>query len=222
MAGPISEMAKVSKLLRQLPTEAQALMTIVGSGMVGPERPDRLYAMYRTLDRYGPLGAAISAAAIRHGDRTAVVDELGSVSYRDMDRRSNALANAFRARGVGKDTGVGVLCRNHRGMFDASFGVLKAGGRVLYLNTDFAAPQAKEVCAREGVEMLVYDEEFADVVSGVDAPRGRFLAWTDDPERGPGDGPTLESLITTGNPAEPPKPAGPGNVVILTSGTTGT
>ena len=222
MADPISEMAKVTRLLRQLPTEAQALLTIVSSGMVGPERPDRLYAMYRTLDRYGPLGAAISAAAIRHGDRTAVVDELGSVTYRDMDRRSNALANAFRARRVRKDTGVGVLCRNHRGMFDASFGVLKAGGRVLYLNTDFAAPQAKEVCAREGVEMLVYDEEFADVVSGVDAPRGRFLAWTDDPERGPGDGPTLESLIATGNPAEPPKPEGPGNVVILTSGTTGT
>ncbi len=65
MAGPINEMAKVTKLLRQLPTEAQALLTIVSSGMVGPERPDRLYGMYRALDRYGPLGAAISVAAVR-------------------------------------------------------------------------------------------------------------------------------------------------------------
>src|SRR5579875_3116054 len=166
-------------------------------GIVAPERPDRLYAMYKALDRYGPVGAAISAAAIRHGDRTAVIDEIGSLTYREMDRRSNALANAFRARGIGPDMGVGILCRNHRGILDASFGVLKAGGRVLYLNTDFAAPQAKEVCAREGVQMLVYDEEFADVVGGVDAPKGRVLAWTDDVDRSRGDGPTLEGLIST-------------------------
>ena len=222
MMNPLSEMAKVTKLIRQLPTEAQALFTILNAGMIGPERPDRLYAMYKALDRYGPVGAAISAAAVRHGERTAVIDEIGSLTYRDMDLRSNALANALRARGMRANTGVGVLCRNHRGIFDASFGVLKAGGRVLYLNTDFAAPQAKEVCAREGVEMLVYDEEFSDVVGSVDASKGRFLAWTDHPERSNGDGPTLEQLITAGNPVEPPKPTASGNVVILTSGTTGT
>ena len=222
MADLISEMGHLTRLLKQLPTEAQAVRTIVSSGMVGPERPDRIYDMLKALDRYGAVGAVVSAAAIRHGDRAAIVDELGTLTYRDLERRSNALANAFRARGVGPDTGVGVLCRNHRGIFEASFGVLKAGGRVLYLNTDFAAPQAKEVCAREGVQVLVYDEEFAGVVSGVDAPRGRFLAWTDDPGRSPGDGPTLESLISTGNPSDPPRPAGRGKVVILTSGTTGT
>jgi fatty-acyl-CoA synthase len=219
LADPIGD---ITKLLKRLPTEAQAILTIVSSGMIGPERADRLYGMYKALDRYGPMGAAITVAAIRNGERTAVIDELGSLTYDEMERRSNAVANAFRARGVNKGVGVGILCRNHRGMFDASFGALKAGARVLYLNTDFAAPQAKEVCAREGVELLVYDEEFADVVGGVDAPRGRYMAWTDDPARAAGDGPTLDSLIATGNPAEPMKPDGAGTVIILTSGTTGT
>ena len=214
--------ARVTRLLRRLPTEAQALVTMVNAGMVGPERADRLVAMYRALDRYGAMGAAVSVAAIRHGRRTAVVDEIGSLTFAEMDHRSNALGNGLRARGLQPGTGVGILCRNHRGMFDASFGVLKAGGRALYLNTDFAAPQAKEVCAREGVEMLVYDEEFTEIVSGVDAPKGRFVAWVDDPAGGRGDGPTLESVIATGNTEPPPPPVAPGNVVILTSGTTGT
>ena len=222
MSDPIEEMARITKLITSMPTEARAVLTILRSGMVGPERPDRLYAMYRALERYGPLGAAVSAAAIRNGPRTALVDELGTLTYQDMDRRSNALGNAFRARGVGPDVGVGILCRNHRGIFDATYGVLKAGGRVLYMNTDFAAPQAKEVAAREGVEMLVYDEEFAPVVAGVDAPRGRFLAWTDSADRSPGDGPDLEAVIASGNPEPPPPPGGQGNIVILTSGTTGT
>jgi fatty-acyl-CoA synthase len=222
MPDPLRDLANLAKLLTRLPTEAQALLTIVNAGLIGAERPDRLYATYKAMERYGAMGAAISMAAIRHGDRTALIDEIGSLTYREMDLRSNALANAFRARGAGSGTAVGILCRNHRGIFDASFGAMKAGCRVLYLNTDFAAPQAEEVCAREGVTMVVYDEEFAEVMAKVDAPQGRFLAWSDEPRRDRRDAPTIESLISTGNRAEPPAPDGHGTVVILTSGTTGT
>ena len=38
-------------------------------------------------------------------------------------------------------------------------------------------------------------------MAGVDAPRGRFVAWTDDATNGGrGDGPSIESLIVSGNP----------------------
>ena len=222
MPDPIGDLTNLTKMLLRLPQEAQALVTIINSGMVGPDRPDRLYAMYQALDRYGAMGAGISLAAIRHGDRAGLADELGTLTFNDMDRRSNALANALRARGVGPNVGVGLLCRNHRGMLDATFATLKAGGRALYLNTDFAAPQAAEVCSREGVEAVIFDEEFRDVVAGVDAPKGRFVAWTDDAANSPADAPTIESLIATGNPAPPAKSGAAGRVVILTSGTTGT
>jgi fatty-acyl-CoA synthase len=139
-----------------------------------------------------------------------------------MDRRSNAVANAVRSRGIGAHDGVAILCRNHRGMYDASYGALKVGARTLYLNTDFAAPQATEVCAREGVDALVYDQEFASVVAGVNAPKGRFVAWADEPVRVPPDDPTLESLVIDGDVEPPPQPASTGSIVILTSGTTGT
>ena len=116
---------------------------------------------------------------------------------------------------------VGILCRNHRGILDAIFGTAKAGGRALFLNTDFAGPQAVEVCAREGVEVLFYDEEFADVVAEVDTPRGRYVAWTDDPSGATG-GTTIDSLVASGSPALPPAPGKHGKAVVLTSGTTGT
>ncbi|MGH9276122.1 MAG: acyl-CoA synthetase [Acidimicrobiales bacterium] len=215
MADPISDLARV---LTRLPLEAQALVTIIRSGMLGPELPHRMLQIYQALGRYGPFGGAVSVAALRHSDRPGVVDELGTLTFDELDRRSNALANALRARGVTPDTGVGILCRNHRGMLDATFGAAKAGARALYLNTDFAGPQVEEVCAREGVEVLVYDQEFAAIVAGVDAPKGRFQAWTD----APGDVSTIEGLITTGNVEAPPAPSSPGKVVILTSGTTGT
>ncbi len=222
MPDPLGDLVSLAKMILRLPTEAQALVTITRAGLLGPERPDRLLAVFQALERYGAMGAGVTVSAIRYGDRPGLADELGTLTFHDLERRSNALANALRARGVGANAGVGILCRNHRGLYDATFAVLKVGGRALYLNTDFAAAQAKEVCRREGVTALVYDEEFAPVVAGVDAPSGRYLAWTDTPETGPGDGPLIESLIAGGNVEPPPAPANPGTLVILTSGTTGT
>jgi fatty-acyl-CoA synthase len=221
MPDLLGDLANLGKFVWRLPTEAQALAAVLNSGMIGPERPDRLLATYRAFERYGPVAALISAAAIRHGDRPGLVDERGTLTYREMDNRSNALARALRAGGIGSDDGVGILCRNHRGMFDASYGVLKTGARAVYLNTDFAGPQAAEVCAREGVRAVIYDEEFAEVVAGVAAPKGRYVAWTEDPEGEPGKSTSLESLIAGGDEAPPPKPGAPGSIVILTSGTTG-
>jgi fatty-acyl-CoA synthase len=221
MPDLFGELADLTRFVWRLPVEAQALATILNSGMIGVERPDRLLASYRAFERHGPLGALLSVAAIRHGARVGLVDELGSLTYAEMDRRSNALANGLRACGIGPGDGVGILCRNHRGMFDASYGVLKTGGRALYLNTDFGPRQATEVCAREGVGAIIYDDEFADVVSGVKTPKGRFVAWNDGETAVDRDGMAIESLISTGDAAPPPRPRTPGTVVILTSGTTG-
>ena len=215
LPDPIGDLTKT---LLRLPLEAQALYTVTRAGMLGPEPPHRLLQIYQALDRYGALGGAVTVAALRHGDRAGIADDLGTLTFDELEQRSNALANAWRARGVAADSGVGILCRNHRGMIDATFAAAKIGARALYLNTDFAGPQAREVCSREGVEVLVYDQEFTEVVAGVDASKGRFLAWADEPA----DGPTIEGLITTGNTASPPPPDAPEKVIILTSGTTGT
>jgi fatty-acyl-CoA synthase len=220
MPDPLADLANLTTLIRRLPDEARALTTIVRAGMIGPERPDRLRGMFRAVERYGAVGAGISVGAIRYGHRPALIDDLGALTFIEMDERSNALANALLARGVAPKEGVGVLCRNHRGLFDTTYAVLKIGGRVLYLNTDFAGPQLREVCDREGVAVLVYDEEFADAAATVETPKGRFLAWTDRPEAA-GDT-TLESMIARGDAATPPAAAAAGQVVILTSGTTGT
>src|ERR1700722_17730215 len=100
VVDPIGELANLAKLLRRMPSEAQALLTIVNSGMVSPERPSRLLAIYQAFERYGALGALLNVAAIRHGERAGVVDELGTLSFAEMDRRSNAVAHALRARGI--------------------------------------------------------------------------------------------------------------------------
>ncbi len=172
----------------------------------------------RAQRRYGSLGGAVVGAALRHGARTALIDEGGALSFAELDDRATRLANAWRARGVPSGAGIGILVRNHRGFYDAFFACTKLGARAVLLNTDFAAPQLHETCAREGVRGLVYDEEFDDLVTGIDCPLGAWRAWARDLTASD----TLQALIDGGSPAEPPAPECRSTFVILTSGTTGT
>ena len=127
----------------------------------------------------GQLGAAIATAAIRYGDRPGLIDERGTLTFAELHERSEALASALAAR---RETGqdcAGILCRNHRGFLDATFAAGKIGARLLYLNTDFAGPQLRDVCRREGVSLLVHDEEYAELVGRCRGPHGPLLAWSE-------------------------------------------
>jgi fatty-acyl-CoA synthase len=211
------------KLVERFGDEAYFAAVCIRSGMVGPELPHRVAQMLLAFERHGMLAGAVTIGAIRHGDRVAIRDERGDVTYTELDERTNALANAWREQGLKPGDGVAVLVRNHRGFLEAVFAAAKVGAKIILLNTSFAGPQIREVAEREGTDLLVYDDEYAEVLEGVDPPHGRWRAWVDDeaqhPERVDD---SLESLIVDGDTSGPPRAGRAPKIVILTSGTTGT
>jgi fatty-acyl-CoA synthase len=206
------------KLAGRAGDEAYFATLCIRSGVVGIEPPHRLAKMLLAFERYGMLAGAVAVGAIRHGDHPAVIDERGELSYKQLHERSNALANAWRERGLEPGEGVAILVRNHRGFLEAVFAGAKCGARIVLLNTSFAGPQIREVASREGTDLLVYDDEYAEVLEGIDEPpRRRWRAWAEEP----GDD-TLEALIEGGDTSAPPRAGTAPRITILTSGTTGT
>src|SRR5437763_1292727 len=127
-------------LARRVVLEARSAGYAWRAGMLVLEPPSRTIQVFRAIDRLGQLGGGIAIAALRHGDRVGLVDELGSLTFAELDARSNALACGLRARGVREGSCIGILARNHRGFLDITFAGSKAGAPLLYLHTDFAAP----------------------------------------------------------------------------------
>ena len=207
------------KLAQRATDEAVFAALCVRSGMVGLEPPRRFVQLMLAFERYGLLGGAIVVGGIRHGDRAAVIDERGALSYADLDSGSNAIANAWRREGLEPGEGGAILVRNHRGFLEAVFAAAKCGAKIVLLNTSFAGPQIREVARREGTDLLVYDDEYSEVLEGVEPPRGRWRAWVDDDAPPPPD--TLDALIADGDTARPAKPGVEPRITILTSGTTG-
>jgi acyl-CoA synthetase (AMP-forming)/AMP-acid ligase II/uncharacterized membrane protein len=200
--------------------EIDNVWILAKSGMVAPMRPDRAARIAVIGARWGASPAAgVLVGAVRHPDRKMVIDELGSLSYAEMDKRSNALANSLRAQGIEAGDRVGLMCRDHRGFVEGVLAVAKLGADVLLLNTSFAAPQLTEVCRREEAAALIYDEEFEELTAEAGRDRQRFLVWH---EQGSQRDPTLGELIQEGDDAALAPPGRIGRVTILTSGTTGT
>jgi fatty-acyl-CoA synthase len=151
----------------------------------------------RDIRRYGAFGGLAAHAARRYGDRPALTDGDGTLSFRDLDAESNAVGRGLLAEGIGPGTTLGLLNRGHRGLVLAVMAANKIGARTVLLNTGFAGPQLADVSARENIALVLADEEF-------------------------GGGPSAVSLAEDRSRAPLPAPRSPGGIVLLTSGTTGT
>jgi fatty-acyl-CoA synthase len=215
-------MSLAGRVSKELTTKLHTVYALTNAGIIRPQRPDRAARMALALLRWGPTPAAGYAAnAARYPDDTAIVDELGTLSFTDVHERTNALAHALADDGIGPGDGVAVMCRNHRGFIDAYVACSKLGANALFLNTAFSGPQITDVAKREEPKAIVFDHEFAGLVKDAAKRRKRYIAWH-DPDDGKAKDPRIEDLIAGGDTSDLSPPPDSGKAVILTSGTTGT
>jgi acyl-CoA synthetase (AMP-forming)/AMP-acid ligase II len=212
----------LGRLAGQVTTKLFTARTLAEAGVLRPGRPDHLVGAVRALLRFGPTPAGgYGASAERYGSETAIIDKLGTLTFREVHERTNAVAHALAADGISAGDGVGLMCRNHRGFIDAVIAASKLGANVLFLNTAFSGPQLADVAKREKPKALIYDHEFEGLIHDASRRRKRYIAWHD-----PGDGeprdPRLEDLIASGDISDVSPPPERGKAIILTSGTTGT
>jgi acyl-CoA synthetase (AMP-forming)/AMP-acid ligase II len=207
-------------LIDKLSQGARIARTFSRAGVLAPLRPDRYLRMGEVVRREGMVATtSIALAARRCPDRTAIVDERGTLTWAELDRRASALAAGLLGLHGGVPSTIGLLCRNHRGFVEGLTAAGRLGADVVLLNTGFAGPQMAEVLEREGVELLIHDAEFDDVVRAAVGERHvpLIVSWTD----GADIAGSAEELIAGHRSPVLPRRRRDGRIVLLTSGTTG-
>lgn len=204
-------------------TQAWATGHLFRSRMMVPMGPRKIAGMTRILRAYGPHATTgFALAANRRPDGIGLIDERGSLTWREIQERADSLAVGLSAGGSAS-TSIAILCRNHRGFVDALLAAGRLGVPALLLNTGFSGPQLADVLEREQATLILYDEEFAGLVAQArERIQGltEVLCWVED-ETASSLQPTAEQLIGRHRGQRPPVTR-PGRVVLLTSGTTGT
>jgi fatty-acyl-CoA synthase len=248
---PFQAAAKVQQLAERGSAELHYARKMFEAGALKIEPPQNMVAMLADIRRWGEFGMIPALNARRAPQRTAIIDDDGELTFKELDDSANAVANGLLAMGVKGGDGVALLIRNHRWFLIALYGAAKVGARLILLNSEFSGPQIKEVGEREGAKLIIHDDEYTKAVSAADPPLGRLRALPTNPDNAgsasadgdklsasadgdklsasaDGDQPsessdeTLADLIARTTSTPPPKASHHSKIIILTSGTTGT
>ncbi len=205
--------------------ELHYLRKILSSGALKVGSPQIIAAAISDAVRWGELGMIPALNARRNPNGRAVIDDDGSITFKELDDAANAVANGLVAMGVRGGDGVAILARNHRWFLIANYGCARVGARLILLNSEFSGPQIKDVSEREGAKLIIYDDEYTAAVAQAEPPLGKLRALAKNPDTDTPSGSTdetLAELIARSSTAPPPKVTKHASIIILTSGTTGT
>ncbi|MFL6199517.1 MAG: amino acid adenylation domain-containing protein [Thermoanaerobaculia bacterium] len=148
------------------------------------------------------LHQLFEAQALRTPEAEAVRSEGASLTYRELDARSNGLARWLRAHGAGPEVVVGVLLERSLEMVVALYGVLKAGAAYLPLDPSYPRDRLGLFVADAAPRIVLTARGLADLL-----PPGSPAVFLDGIGETPGD-------LPEGDPASLA-------YVIYTSGSTG-
>jgi acyl-CoA synthetase (AMP-forming)/AMP-acid ligase II len=120
------------------------------------------------------LPQLIERAAGWYGDRVAVVDGERSLTFREVEDRSNRLANALVALAPEVGTRVALLMANRLEFVEADFAIVKSGHVKLPINPRLVDREREYLLASSGARILIVEAGFAAFVE--EAPS--FILYT--------------------------------------------
>ena len=159
----------------------------------------------------------LDRAELCYGDRTGVVDEpgdaqhggLGSLTYRELARRTRGLSAGLDELGVGVGERVAVVSQNSARLLEGFFGVCSSGRVYVPINFRLSQPEVAFILEHSGASLVLVDPEVAHLVEGASAKRTVVL------------GPDYEALLRLDVEPEPWEPDEDATATInYTSGTT--
>jgi acyl-CoA synthetase (AMP-forming)/AMP-acid ligase II len=185
---------------------ATAARALVSSGLLGPPTPSATLRLIREVYRGGTnVYTLFAIAAARWPDRTAIIDDDGALSYRELQQKIESLARELYRDDLGARQAVGIMCRNGRNFVAAAFATGLVGADIVLVNTEFRSTALAGALGAHQITTMFCDNEFAERIRD-----------TDESVR------VIDPATVETQHGEPrPKVAPSGRIVLLTSGTTG-
>ncbi len=174
------------------------------------------------LDAIRTLADIPAAQAQKRGDAVAVKFGERETSFKELDARSNRVANALIASGVVAGDRVSVLSKNHDAWYPLFFGTARARACLAPINCRLAAGEIAFILGDAAPKLLFVGEDFFDTalaaIGGLESPPRLIALYGAHPE--------FESLddwlgdAPAAAPADEPQLADD-VLQLYTSGTTG-
>jgi fatty-acyl-CoA synthase len=169
--------------------------------------------------------------ALRYPDQPALILKDTALTYAELERRSNQLAHALRARGIASGDRVALLARNRLDYAVITQAVAKCGAILVPMNSRFGTAEIRQILCDAEPQLLFLESAFVSAAAEAlasGAPQARLVRLTDGSETAQAEpaNSALPSIdeFAAGHPQTAPAVAvDPESacVIMYTSGTTG-
>lgn len=169
------------------------------------------------------MAELLAPHAARDPQGAAVIDETGSVTWRDLNARVNRLIHALRRLGVRPDDTIAIHSGNRREYLEIMSAAAHAGIRYVLVNWHWTADELAYVLDDSRARVLFSDAAFAEVATKAAGTAGELVAKVSlrAPDGTGVPGFTDYEEFIGGEPDAEPDDQVAGTQMIYTSGTTG-
>ena len=151
-------------------------LEIAACGILREQEPDDIRLMFeeKTTMEDDPEHAGktfvdlFREAVEKYPDRPAVRDGKGEITYRELDRMSDYVAQKLTENGFGREQAAGILCGRTREFAVAYVGVMKAGGAYVPLDPEYPQSRIEYMLKDSGADNLLVINRYRELVSFYD------------------------------------------------------
>lgn len=187
------------------------------------------YNLVKGIARYGFTAARqLWYSARCTPNTTAIIDDLGQITYRQLADEVEAFARALAARGHGEGSRIGVMLRNSRVVVYGLGAKAHIAADIYLLNPQSSPVQLQKSIEEHGLDVLIIDEEYASHLPADWGACDVIIGHAEDVYNPQAPNPNWPSFqqLTDNAPAKGtiklPWHPKQGKIVIMSSGTSGT
>ncbi|QEG22142.1 non-ribosomal peptide synthetase [Mariniblastus fucicola] len=104
-------------------------------------------------------------------DQIAVTFENTSLSYREVEQRSNQVARVLREQGIGAGDLVGICVNRSAEMLVYLYGIMKSGAGYVPLDPAYPSDRLRYMCDHSGLKLVVTESELGSRVADFGKPQ---------------------------------------------------
>ncbi|WCK53369.1 long-chain-fatty-acid--CoA ligase [Aneurinibacillus sp. Ricciae_BoGa-3] len=109
----------------------------------------------------------LKRAVYHYPNKTAVIDGDRRITYREIQKRINRLANALQQQGITKGDRIAILSPNRLEMFEVFYAAFYLGALIVPLNTRLVPAEYEYIVNHSGAKVLLVDAELAQQVEPI-------------------------------------------------------
>nr|WP_067662733.1 acyl-CoA synthetase [Nocardia miyunensis] len=166
-------------------------------------------------------GVNLTELAARYEDKPAIVMGAGgeTLTYRELEERSNRIAHLFRSRGLRPGDRIAILMRNQLEVFPVVWAAQRSGLLHTPVNWHLSAEEAAYIVANCGARLLIHSASLTDLAEAAEAAAPQ-LRWRLVVGGSAAGAERVEEAIAD-LPSTPIRDESEGYYMLYSSGTTG-